>query len=77
MIAKIHFSTSKMYSKIFPLLSKGVYLNTAYVGLMSKALVEFRAKNEKDYLWHHYWWGEEGISGGGNRSFDYTLGWQR
>ena len=39
-----------MYSKIFPLLSKGVYLNTAYVGLMSKELVEFRANNEKDYL---------------------------
>ena len=39
-----------MYSKIFPLLSKGIYLNTAYVGLMSKGLVEFRANNEKDYL---------------------------
>ena len=39
-----------MYSKIFPLLSKGVYLNTAYVGLMSKGLVEFRSNNEKDYL---------------------------
>ena len=39
-----------MYSKIFPLLSKGIYLNTAYVGLMSKRLVEFRANNEKDYL---------------------------
>ena len=50
MIAKIHFSTSKMYSKTFPLLSKGVYLNTAYVGLMSKGLVKFRANNEKDYL---------------------------
>ena len=39
-----------MYSKIFPLLSKGIYLNTAYVGLMSKGLVEFSANNEKDYL---------------------------
>ena len=39
-----------MYSKLFPLLSKGIYLNTAYVGLMSKRLVEFRANNEKDYL---------------------------
>ena len=39
-----------MYSKIFPLLSKGIYLNTAYVGLMSKGLVEFRTNNEKDYL---------------------------
>ena len=39
-----------MYSKIFPLLSKGIYLNTAYVGLMSKGLVQFRANNEKDYL---------------------------
>ena len=39
-----------MYSNIFPLLSKGIYLNTAYVGLMSKGLVEFRTNNEKDYL---------------------------
>ena len=44
-----------MYSKIFPLLSKGIYLNTAYVGLMSKGLVQFRANNEKDYLQKGYY----------------------
>ena len=34
----------------FPLLKKCVYLNTAYVGLMSKGLYDFRRKYDLDYI---------------------------
>ena len=34
----------------FPLLKKCVYLNTAYVGLMSKSLYSFRRKYDLDYI---------------------------
>jgi len=34
----------------FPLLKKCVYLNTAYVGLMSKGLYSFRRKYDLDYI---------------------------
>ena len=34
----------------FPLLENSTYLNTAYVGLMSKDLMEFRAEEESTYL---------------------------
>ena len=34
----------------FPLLKKCIYLNTAYVGLMSKGLYDFRRKYDLDYI---------------------------
>ena len=34
----------------FPLLKKCIYLNTAYVGLMSKDLYDFRRKYDLDYI---------------------------
>lgn len=34
----------------FPLLKKCIYLNTAYVGLMSKGLSDFRRKYDLDYM---------------------------
>ena len=34
----------------FPLLKKCIYLNTAYVGLMSKGLYDFRRKYDIDYI---------------------------
>ena len=39
-----------MSSEIFPLLTKSTYLNTAYVGPMSKTLADFRNKHEADYV---------------------------
>ena len=40
-----------MSSENFPLLTKGVYLNTAYVGLMSKPMAAFRNKYENKFLY--------------------------
>mgnify|MGYP001200175140 CR=1 FL=1 len=40
-----------MSSENFPLLTKGVYLNTAYVGLMSKPMADFRNKYENKFLY--------------------------
>ena len=34
----------------FPLLKKCIYLNTAYVGLMSQGLYDFRRKYDLDYI---------------------------
>ena len=34
----------------FPLLNSSTYLNTAYVGLMSKSLYDFRVNFELEYL---------------------------
>ena len=34
----------------FPLLKKCIYLNTAYVGLMSQSLYDFRRKYDLDYI---------------------------
>ena len=39
-----------MHQEFFPLLTKGTYLNTAYVGPMSKALATFRREHEADYV---------------------------
>ena len=39
-----------MSTEIFPLLTKSTYLNTAYVGPMSKSLAAFRRKHEADYV---------------------------
>ncbi len=39
-----------MASEIFPLLTKGTYLNTAYMGLMSEDMSNFRRDYEKRYL---------------------------
>lgn len=39
-----------MHLEKFPLLTKNTYLNTAYVGPMSKALSEFRCQHEAAYL---------------------------
>ncbi|MDA9569275.1 aminotransferase class V-fold PLP-dependent enzyme, partial [Flavobacteriaceae bacterium] len=39
-----------MSTEIFPLLTKSTYLNTAYVGPMSKDLAVFRNKHEYEYV---------------------------
>ena len=39
-----------MYKESFPLLKKGTYLNTAYVGPMSKELAKFRRDQESIYF---------------------------
>ena len=39
-----------MSLEIFPLLTKSTYLNTAYVGPMSKDLAVFRRKHEDEYV---------------------------
>ncbi|MFL2598183.1 MAG: hypothetical protein ACJ0P4_09925 [Flavobacteriaceae bacterium] len=39
-----------MSLEIFPLLTKSTYLNTAYVGPMSKDLAVFRRKHEYEYV---------------------------
>ena len=39
-----------MSLEIFPLLTKSTYLNTAYVGPMSKGLAVFRRKHEYEYV---------------------------
>ena len=35
---------------LFPVLNSSVYLNTAYVGLMSKELFSYRKKIDSDFL---------------------------
>ena len=42
--------------KEFPLLENTTYLNTAYVGLMSKSLIDHRRKSDEEYLFigDHY-----------------------
>ena len=39
-----------MNADFFPLLTKGTYLNTAYVGPLSTALAEFRNAQEQHYV---------------------------
>ena len=39
-----------MNKENFPLLTKTTYLNTAYVGLISSRLAEFRRSSEEFYL---------------------------
>ena len=39
-----------MFKEQFPLLTNTTYLNTAYVGLMSTPLADFRRSHEEAYL---------------------------
>ena len=39
-----------MIKELYPLLTNTTYLNTAYVGLMSTKLAEFRRRHEESFV---------------------------